>query len=79
LTCKSYKKILKQIAENATKKKKFLKHNKPPKRNCGLGRRKCLRCGKFGAHIKKYGLGLCRQCFREIAPELGFKKYGHEV
>jgi len=25
--------------------------------------------------IRKYGLYLCRRCFREVAPVLGFKKY----
>ena len=31
--------------------------------------------GRFGGHISKYGIGLCRHCFREIAEEIGFKKY----
>ncbi|MDD5181552.1 MAG: 30S ribosomal protein S14 [Candidatus Nanoarchaeia archaeon] len=56
-----------------------MKHSKPKKRSCGIATRKCLRCGKFKAHINKYGLHLCRQCFREMAAELGFHKYGHEV
>ena len=25
--------------------------------------------------VRKYGIYLCRQCFREIAPEMGFEKY----
>ncbi|MFP3240930.1 MAG: 30S ribosomal protein S14, partial [Caldivirga sp.] len=25
--------------------------------------------------IRRYGLMLCRRCFREVAPQLGFKKY----
>lgn len=79
MTIKSYKKLLKQIANKPTKRNKFLKFSKPKKRAHGRGKRKCGRCGRFGAHIKKYGLGLCRQCFREVAPELGFRKYGHEV
>ena len=29
----------------------------------------------IAAHIKSYGLNLCRHCFREIAVEIGFKKY----
>lgn len=79
MTIKSYKKLLKQIANKPSKRKKFLKHSKPKKRSCGIATRKCVRCGKFKAHINKYGLHLCRQCFREIAFELGFRKYGHEV
>ncbi|MBI2448967.1 30S ribosomal protein S14 [Candidatus Pacearchaeota archaeon] len=54
---------------------KFLKHNKPKERKYGLAVRKCERCGRFGAHINQYGLHLCRQCFREAAEKLGFKKY----
>ncbi|MEK6882530.1 MAG: 30S ribosomal protein S14 [Nanoarchaeota archaeon] len=54
---------------------KFLKHNKPKERKYGRAAQKCERCGRFGAHIKSYGVNLCRQCFRETAVELGFKKY----
>jgi len=37
--------------------------------------RVCRRCGRKGRGIiRKYGLNLCRQCFREIAPKLGFRK-----
>ena len=79
MTAKSYKKILKQIAKKPAKKKRFLKHNKPKERKFGIGNSVCRRCGRRGAHINKYDLHLCRQCFREVAKELGFKKYGHEV
>jgi len=24
--------------------------------------------------IRRHGLRLCRQCFRDVAPEIGFKK-----
>ncbi|MET1100883.1 MAG: 30S ribosomal protein S14 [Pyrodictiaceae archaeon] len=41
----------------------------------GRGRIKCQRCGSRDAVIRKYGLYLCRQCFREIAVSLGFRKY----
>ncbi len=39
------------------------------------GARKCVRCGTHSAIIRSYGLNICRRCFREIAPALGFKKY----
>ncbi len=49
---------------------------KPKKeRKFGKGARPCRRCGSYGPIIRKYGLCLCRQCFREVAPKLGFKKY----
>ena len=79
MTIKSYKKLLKQIEFKPAKKAKFLKHSKPHDVKYGKGARKCTRCGRFGGHIRKYGLNVCRQCFRDIAPELGFRKYGHEV
>lgn len=44
-------------------------------RKFGKGSRKCSRCGRHGALVRKYGLLYCRQCMREIARELGFKKY----
>ena len=31
--------------------------------------------GRKRGIVRRYGMHLCRQCFREIAPELGFKKY----
>ena len=34
----------------------------------------CRRCGKKAGVIRKYGLLYCRQCFREVAKDLGFEK-----
>ena len=79
LTIKSYTKVLKQIENKPVKKAKFLEHNKPKKRTHGIGNRRCSRCGRFGAHIRKNGLNLCRQCFKDLAKDYGFRKYGHEV
>ena len=71
-----YKKILKSIKHKKGKAEKFLKNNKPKDRKFGLGQKQCDICGKKGfGHISKYGLNYCRRCFREKAPELGFKKY----
>lgn len=36
---------------------------------------KCKICGRKQALIKKYNLVVCRQCFREVARDLGFEKY----
>src|SRR5437773_1138421 len=44
-------------------------------RKYGKGARPCKRCGQYGPIIRKYGLNFCRQCFREVAVGLGFKKY----
>jgi len=35
----------------------------------------CRRCGRRRGMIRRDGLHLCRQCFRDVAPDIGFKKY----
>ncbi|WP_255148848.1 30S ribosomal protein S14 [Halorarius halobius] len=35
----------------------------------------CQRCGRKQGLVSKYDIWLCRQCFREIARDMGFKKY----
>ncbi|MEM0037702.1 MAG: 30S ribosomal protein S14 [Zestosphaera sp.] len=47
----------------------------PKARRYGRGVQVCQRCGSQDAVIQKYGIYLCRQCFREVAQELGFRKY----
>ena len=54
--------------------KQFL-GGKPKKRTTGKALYMCRRCGRYGGVIKKYGLMYCRQCFREVARKMGFKKY----
>lgn len=44
-------------------------------KKCGKTLRPCRRCGVYGPVIRKYGLMICRQCFREVAAGLGFKKF----
>jgi len=50
-----------------------IRYGKP--RRFGKGSRYCKRCGQYNALIQKYNLMLCRQCFREVAEKLGFKKF----
>ncbi|CAD6491368.1 MAG: 30S ribosomal protein S14 type Z [Candidatus Argoarchaeum ethanivorans] len=45
------------------------------KKKFGRGANQCRRCGRKQGLIRKYGLYLCRQCFREMAYEVGFRKY----
>ena len=45
------------------------------KKKFGKGSRKCRRCGTHRAIIRSYDLHICRRCIREIAKDLGFKKY----
>ncbi|HDI72842.1 MAG: 30S ribosomal protein S14 [Candidatus Altiarchaeales archaeon] len=35
----------------------------------------CSVCGTQRAIIHKYGLNICRRCFREVAYSIGFRKY----
>ncbi len=49
--------------------------NKVIKRKYGKGSKKCEKCGSQRAIIRKYNLFYCRRCFREVAKQIGFKKY----
>ena len=75
MTYSNHEKVFKQLAEKPAKLKKFIKHNAPKDRGMGIASKRCRRCGRIRAHNSKYGLHLCRQCFREIATKIGFKKY----
>jgi ribosomal protein S14 len=77
MTTSDHKKVLRQIKSKHSKLKRFKKYNTPKERSCGRALNKCRRCGRtgVGGHINKYGLDVCRCCFREIATRLGFKKY----
>lgn len=75
MTIKDFKKAFKQLQAKPAKMQKFLKHNSPKNRTTGIGLRRCKRCGRFGAHIRSYGIHLCRMCFREDAQKIGFKKF----
>jgi len=75
MTYSSYKKEFKQLAAKPAIMQKFIKHNAPKKRSCGINNFRCSRCGRTRAHMSSYGLNLCRHCFREVASSIGFKKY----
>jgi len=49
--------------------------DKPKEKKYGKGSRRCRRCGTHVAVIQAHDIFLCRRCFRELAPKLGFKKY----
>ena len=75
MTASDWKKVLKQLGKKPEVMQKFIKHCKPKERTTGIATKKCERCGRFGAHINSYGLNLCRHCFRQVAEEIGFRKY----
>ncbi len=71
----SYEKVLEQIKHKKGKRERFEKHNAPKERDYGKAKKQCRRCGREGRGvISEYGLNYCRQCFREIAEDLGFKQ-----
>lgn len=75
MTISDWRKAFKQLKVKPNKLKKYIKHNAPKKRKTGRTLKKCLKCGRSEGHISKYGLSLCRTCFREAATKIGFKKY----
>jgi len=75
MTASDWKKVMKQLENKPAVKNKFIKHCKPKERKIGITVRRCQICGRYGAHIKSYGINLCRHCFREVAEEIGFNKY----
>ena len=75
MTASDWRKTLKQLRRKPAVMQKFLKHCRPKERKLGIAAKKCERCGRFGAHLSQYNLNLCRHCFREMAVQLGFKKY----
>ncbi len=75
MTTSNYTKVFKQLNAKPAKKAKFIKHNAPKKRSCGAALRSCQRCGSHRGYIRKYGIGMCRRCFRELAKKIGFSKF----
>ena len=43
-------------------------------RNYGKGSRECTICTARQGIVRNYDMNLCRRCFREQAPFIGFKK-----
>jgi len=49
-------------------------HNTHPKDH-STGARRCRVCNGKRGLIRKYGIDMCRRCFREYANDIGFQKY----
>ena len=67
--------ILKRIEHKPARAGRFKKFNLAQKRTFGKSAFPCRKCGRTAGVIRKYGLSYCRQCFREEAAKLGFRKY----
>ncbi|GFF23824.1 40S ribosomal protein S29 [Aspergillus udagawae] len=48
-------------------------------RKFGKGSRECRVCAHRAGLIRKYGMDICRQCFREKAQDIGFYKVGSHI
>ena len=75
MTTSDHNKVLAQIGHKPGKYQKWEKHNTPRDRKFGESTKKCENCGRTGGHISKYGLNVCRKCFRDYALKLGLKKF----
>ena len=71
----TYEKVRKSIKNKPVKLARYEKFNKPLPRKHGKVVNPCRKCGKRAGVIRKYGLMYCRQCFRENAEKLGFRKF----
>lgn len=40
----------------------------------GRGAHQCQICGRKQGLVRRYNIMLCRQCFRDYAAKIGFKK-----
>jgi small subunit ribosomal protein S14 len=47
---------------------------KVPQKKIGYGSNQCRMCGRKQGLVRRYNIMFCRQCFREWAPTMGFKK-----
>ena len=74
MSAKKYSKVFNQLDAKPAKRAKYEKHNAPKERAFGRGVTRCELCGTTRGHIGKYGLSICRRCFRLNATKLGFKK-----
>ena len=75
MTISNHEKVFKQLKAKPVKLAKFVKHNKPLNRSCGVKEKGCSLCGNTRGHIGIYKLNMCRRCFKDNAKKMGFKKY----
>ena len=71
----TYERVRKSIENKPIKLARYEKFNKARVRKHGKITHPCRKCNKKAGVIRKYGLMYCRQCFREQAEKLGFRKY----
>jgi small subunit ribosomal protein S14 len=75
MTTSHHTKMLNQISGKPGKLAKYKKYNVPRPRKHGKTTKACRRCGQTAAPNGMFGLNYCRQCLREVAQKIGFKKF----
>ena len=75
MTASHHSKILNQIKGKPGKVAKYRKYNVPKEKHERKNRLRCEVSGSRRGVIHKYSINLSRHKFREVAEELGFKKY----
>lgn len=75
MTTSNWQKMFTQLDNKPVVKAKYIKHNAKKMRSCGKSNKPCVYCGSVKGINGKYGLNLCRKCFRQYAQILNFKKY----
>lgn len=75
MSTSNWQKMFTQLDSKPVTKAKYIKHNAKKTRSCGYTTKACVHCGSHRAFNGKYGINLCRRCFRDFAQSLNFKKY----
>jgi small subunit ribosomal protein S14 len=75
----AFERIAKTLKGKPVKYNRFIKFSSHKIQPHDARSRKCIRCNRPEAHIGIHGLNYCRQCFREVAKDIGFRKYGKEA
>lgn len=75
MTASHHSKVLKQIGTKPGKLAKYRKYSVPKDTHERKNKLRCEISGTRRGVIHKYGINLSRHKFREIAEELGFRKY----
>ena len=57
------------------KKKRLAAEKKVLSKFKGKGNRICRFCGNARGLVRSYQMNICRRCFREVAEDVGFRKF----
>jgi small subunit ribosomal protein S14 len=75
----AYERIAKTLKGKPAKYSRFTRFNQHKTQPHDARSRRCIRCNRPEGLVSMHGLNYCRECFREVAKDLGFRKYGKEA